>query len=81
MFKYICESNAIGACILITVTLHQQNFGQQSFIKLQKHRDEKSFGNLKHIETCILKYSGNEPVKYIIDIGGGYGVFDEEIKR
>ncbi len=33
------------------------------------------------IKKRILKYSGNESIKYIIDIGGGYGVFDEEIKK
>ena len=33
------------------------------------------------IKDRIKLYEGNDPVKYIIDIGGGYGVFDEEIKN
>jgi hypothetical protein len=32
------------------------------------------------IKQRILKFGDGEPVEYIIDIGGGYGVFDEEIK-
>lgn len=31
------------------------------------------------IKKRILQFSDNEPVRYIVDIGGGYGVFDEEI--
>lgn len=33
------------------------------------------------IKDRIKLYEDNDPVKYIIDIGGGYGVFDEEIKN
>jgi 2-polyprenyl-3-methyl-5-hydroxy-6-metoxy-1,4-benzoquinol methylase len=33
------------------------------------------------IKDRIKLYEENDPVKYIIDIGGGYGVFDEEIKN
>lgn len=33
------------------------------------------------IKDTIKKMEGNNPVQYIIDIGGGYGVFDEEIKK
>jgi hypothetical protein len=33
------------------------------------------------VKNRIQKYGDGEPVKYIIDIGGGYGVFDEEIKK
>ncbi len=33
------------------------------------------------IKDRIKRYEENDPVKYIIDIGGGYGVFDEEIKN
>jgi hypothetical protein len=33
------------------------------------------------IRARIKQYEDNDPVKYIIDIGGGYGVFDEEIKN
>jgi hypothetical protein len=32
------------------------------------------------IKNHIQRYEGKTPVKYIIDIGGGYGVFDEEIR-
>jgi hypothetical protein len=32
------------------------------------------------IKQRILRLGDEQPVKYIIDIGGGYGVFDEEIK-
>lgn len=32
------------------------------------------------IKERILKFENGNPIKYIIDIGGGYGVFDEEIK-
>jgi hypothetical protein len=32
------------------------------------------------IKQRILQFGDDEPVEYIIDIGGGYGVFDEEIK-
>jgi hypothetical protein len=32
------------------------------------------------IKDRIEKYQQNQKVEYIIDIGGGYGVFDEEIK-
>jgi hypothetical protein len=32
------------------------------------------------IKDRIEKYQQNEKVEFIIDIGGGYGVFDEEIK-
>ena len=34
----------------------------------------------KMIKERILKYQKNDPVEYIVDIGGGYGVFDEEIE-
>jgi len=33
------------------------------------------------IKDRIRLYENSDPVKYIIDIGGGYGVFDEEIKN
>ena len=33
------------------------------------------------IKDRILKFQKNNPVNFIIDIGGGYGVFDEEIKK
>ncbi len=33
------------------------------------------------IKDRIKIYEDNDPVRYIIDIGGGYGVFDEEIKN
>ncbi len=33
------------------------------------------------IKDRIKLYEDNDSVKYIIDIGGGYGVFDEEIKN
>jgi hypothetical protein len=33
------------------------------------------------IKDRIKLYEENDPVRYIIDIGGGYGVFDEEIKN
>lgn len=33
------------------------------------------------IKERIMKYAGDTPIKCIIDIGGGYGVFDEEIKK
>ena len=33
------------------------------------------------IKDRIKLYEDNDPVKYIIDIGGGYGVFDEEINK
>lgn len=33
------------------------------------------------IKDRIIQYENNNPVKSIIDIGGGYGVFDEEIKN
>jgi 2-polyprenyl-3-methyl-5-hydroxy-6-metoxy-1,4-benzoquinol methylase len=33
------------------------------------------------IKDRIKLYEDNDPVRYIIDIGGGYGVFDEEIKN
>ena len=33
------------------------------------------------IKDRIKQYEDYDPVKYIIDIGGGYGVFDEEIKN
>ena len=35
----------------------------------------------KMIKERILKYQQKNPIKFIIDIGGGYGVFDEEIKK
>lgn len=31
------------------------------------------------VKDRIQKYQGTEPIKHIIDIGGGYGVFDEQI--
>lgn len=33
------------------------------------------------VKERILQFGGNNAIKYIIDIGGGYGVFDEEIKK
>ena len=33
------------------------------------------------VKEQILSLSGSNPFKYIIDIGGGYGVFDEELKK
>jgi hypothetical protein len=33
------------------------------------------------VKDQILNLNNANPVKYIIDIGGGYGVFDEEIKN
>jgi hypothetical protein len=33
------------------------------------------------IKDRVKLYEDNDPVKHIIDIGGGYGVFDEEIKK
>ena len=33
------------------------------------------------IKDRILKYQKNNPVNFIIDIGGGYGVFDQEISK
>ena len=33
------------------------------------------------VKDRILKFQKNNPVNFIIDIGGGYGVFDEEIKK
>jgi hypothetical protein len=35
----------------------------------------------KMIKDRINLYEDNNPVQHIIDIGGGYGVFDEEIKN
>ena len=35
----------------------------------------------KMVKKRILKYSNNVPIEYIVDIGGGYGVFAEEIKN
>jgi hypothetical protein len=32
------------------------------------------------IKERIIQFENNNPIKFIIDIGGGYGVFDEEIK-
>lgn len=33
------------------------------------------------IKERIANFQGNHPVECIVDIGGGYGVFDEEIKK
>lgn len=33
------------------------------------------------VKDRIERFNKDEPVKYIVDIGGGYGVFDEEIKQ
>jgi hypothetical protein len=33
------------------------------------------------VKDQILSLSGTDPFKYIIDIGGGYGVFDEELQK
>lgn len=33
------------------------------------------------VKKQILSLNGSNPFKYIIDIGGGYGVFDEELKK
>jgi hypothetical protein len=33
------------------------------------------------VKDQILSLSGINPFKYIVDIGGGYGVFDEELKK
>jgi hypothetical protein len=33
------------------------------------------------VKERILKYENGSSISYIIDIGGGYGVFDEEIKK
>lgn len=33
------------------------------------------------VKDKILALNKENPIKYIIDIGGGYGVFDEEIKK
>ncbi len=33
------------------------------------------------VKDRIQRFSEGEPIKYIVDIGGGYGVFDEEIKK
>ena len=65
----------------ITKILHQLNFGQLNFIKLQKFRREKLKPKAKMVKKRILKYSNNVPIEYIVDIGGGYGVFAEEIKN
>ena len=35
----------------------------------------------KMVKEQIIKLESNNPIKYIIDIGGGYGVFDEEVKK
>ena len=35
----------------------------------------------KMIKERIMKFQKDLPVDFIIDIGGGYGVFDEEIKK
>jgi SAM-dependent methyltransferase len=33
------------------------------------------------IKDRINEYENNSPIKLVVDIGGGYGVFDEEIKK
>lgn len=33
------------------------------------------------IRDRISEYENNNPIKSVVDIGGGYGVFDEEIKK
>ena len=33
------------------------------------------------IKDRLIEFEGKSPIKYIIDIGGGYGVFDEEIQK
>ena len=33
------------------------------------------------VKDQILSLSGINPFKYIVDVGGGYGVFDEELKK
>jgi hypothetical protein len=33
------------------------------------------------VKDKILSLNNENPIKYIVDIGGGYGVFDEEIKK
>lgn len=33
------------------------------------------------VKNRILQYENGNPIRYVIDIGGGYGVFDEEIKN
>ena len=35
----------------------------------------------KLIKDRLIEFEGKSPIKYIIDIGGGYGVFDEEIQK
>ena len=35
----------------------------------------------KLVKQKIQLFQGKEPIQTIIDIGGGYGVFDEEIKK
>ena len=33
------------------------------------------------VKSIIEEFQGKDKVQYIVDIGGGYGVFDEEIKK
>ena len=48
----------------------------------EKARREKLWKpKAQMIKERILKLQGSNPVKTIVDIGGGYGVFDEEIQK
>ena len=33
------------------------------------------------VKERIIRFGDDNPIKYIIDIGGGYGIFDDEIKK
>jgi len=48
----------------------------------EKARREKLWKpKAKMIKERILQLQGDNPIKTIVDIGGGYGVFDEEIQK
>lgn len=57
-------------------------FWATTFYKVteQSRREKLWKPKAQMVKDRILKYENGVPVKFLIDIGGGYGVFDEEIK-
>lgn len=58
-------------------------FWASTFYKVTEaaRRDKLWKPKAQMIKDRIKLYEDNDPVMHIVDIGGGYGVFDEEIKK